>query len=108
MAPVASDVSLGRTDFVISTVPPIRSRYAALAIAIVVALAAVLALSATVAAHAEIERTSPEENAVLAAPPQQIQFWTTEAVATGNGSPSVSVLDENGKPLTVEDLQVDP
>src|SRR5215211_1686957 len=108
MASAAFDESLGSTAVVIAAVQPIRSRCAALAIAIVVALATLLALSATVAAHAEIERTSPEENAVLAAPPQRIEFWTTEAVATGNGSPGVSVLDENGKPLTVEDLQVDP
>jgi copper transport protein len=59
-------------------------------------------------AHAELERSNPAADAVLAAPPQRIDLWFTEAIASGGGSPTLRVLDESGKSLPVTDLAVDP
>lgn len=64
--------------------------------------------SRDVAAHAEIERSSPPADSVLAAPPRQIEIWTTEAVASGGGSPDIRVLDESGKAIPISKLEVDP
>ncbi|MCC6791395.1 MAG: copper resistance protein CopC [Thermomicrobiales bacterium] len=62
----------------------------------------------TADAHAELERSSPAANAVLAAPPQTIDLWMTEPVATVPGSPEMRLLDESGASLPVNDLRVDP
>jgi len=61
-----------------------------------------------ISAHAELDRSSPAGDAVLAAPPQRIELWLTERVATGGGSPAISVLDETGEGLSVSDVTVDP
>ncbi len=61
-----------------------------------------------ISAHAELDRSSPAADAVLAAPPQRIELWLTESVASGAGSPAISVLDETGEGLTVSDVTVDP
>jgi putative copper export protein/methionine-rich copper-binding protein CopC len=64
--------------------------------------------SAPVSAHAELVRSNPPADGILTAPPSTIQLWTSEAVATGAGSPDIRVLDESGKALPVSDLHVDP
>lgn len=64
-------------------------------------------MAVEVQAHTELERSSPAANAVLAAPPQKIDLWMTEAIASGAGSPDVKVLDESGKELAIDGLQVD-
>lgn len=74
-------------------------------------LLAILSISVipkTTDAHGELKRSSPSADAVLAAPPKKIELWVTESVATGVGSPALTLLDESGKSLPVTDLMVDP
>ncbi|MGI8475682.1 MAG: copper resistance CopC family protein, partial [Thermomicrobiales bacterium] len=55
--------------------------------------------SASATAHAELVRSSPPADALLAVPPRQIDLWMSESVASGAGSPIVRVLDEAGRDL---------
>lgn len=85
-----------------------RRRTAVAAIAMV--LVAVFALCAGAGAHANVAHSSPPENGLLGAPPRTIELWATERVATGAGSPSIAVLEQNGSAagITVSNVRVDP
>lgn len=78
--------------------------------AFVFALAAAILVSSGehAAAHAELERSMPSADAILAAPPDDLQFWFTERISTDPIPPSVTVFDENGNQLETTSVQVDP
>jgi copper transport protein len=78
-----------------------------LALLVLIAVVGFVRIS-SVEAHAELERSDPAENGLLGAPPQKIDLWFTETVDEGAGSPSLSVLDENGTELQITNLHVDP
>jgi copper transport protein len=59
-------------------------------------------------AHAELERSSPSADAILAAPPENLQLWFTERVATDPNPPAISVTDEDGNKLDTTSVTVDP
>lgn len=67
-----------------------------------------LRTSPPVVAHAELERADPPPDSLLALPPRSIDLWLTEAVDEGTDSPSLRVLDEAGRELTVRNIGVDP
>ena len=58
-------------------------------------------------AHAELERSLPSADAILAAPPNDLQFWFTEKIATDPIPPSVTVFDEDGNQLDTTSVTVD-
>ncbi len=62
----------------------------------------------TVEAHAELERSSPSADAILAAPPENLQFWFSEKVSTDPTPPSITVFDEDGNKLDTTSVTVDP
>jgi copper transport protein len=59
-------------------------------------------------AHADLRRADPAPDALLVAPPRTLDLWLTEPIATGDGSPSVRLLDQTGRALPIADLAVDP
>lgn len=59
-------------------------------------------------AHAELERSIPAQDALLAAPPENLQFWFTERAATDPSPPTIIVFDENGNRLETVSVTVDP
>lgn len=59
-------------------------------------------------AHAELERASPAPDALLAAPPQQLDFWFTERTAAEPNPPSISILDQSGSEVAVTAIEIDP
>jgi len=61
-----------------------------------------------VEAHAELQRSIPPADSVLVAPPENLQFWFSEKVATDPIPPAVTVFDENGNKLDTISVQVDP
>lgn len=61
-----------------------------------------------VAAHAELERSIPAQDAILAAPPENLQFWFTERISSDPTPPSVTVFDEDGNILETTSITVDP
>ncbi len=71
------------------------------------AVAALAAPSGNVAAHAELERSLPSADAILVAPPETLQFWFSEKIATDPIPPSVTVFDENGNKLDTISVTVD-
>lgn len=75
---------------------------------LVLALAIVLLPGNQVAAHAELERSQPAADAILIAPPDDLQFWFSEKIATSPIPPSVTVFDENGNKLDTISVTVDP
>lgn len=75
------------------------------------ALAAVLlaiAFASSAQAHAELERSNPAADAILAAPPENLQFWFTEKISTDPRPPTITVFDENGNKLDTTSVTVDP
>ena len=70
-------------------------------------LAILLLLPSGVEAHAQLVKSSPPADALLAAPPRQIELTFSERVAKTDQSPGVKVLDENGNPLQVSDVSLD-
>jgi copper transport protein len=73
------------------------------------ALVALFAFSGqSVDAHAELERSSPSADAILAAPPENLQFWFTENISTDPTPPAITVFDENGNKLDTTSVTVDP
>jgi copper transport protein len=77
--------------------------------AILIALAFLIGLpAADSGAHAELERSIPSQDAILAAPPENLQFWFTERISTDPTPPSVTVFDEDGNTLETTSLTVDP
>ncbi|MGI8486246.1 MAG: copper resistance CopC/CopD family protein, partial [Thermomicrobiales bacterium] len=48
-------------------------------------------------AHAELVRAEPPIDGLVVAPPDQLQLFFSEDVATANPAPAVQLLDENGK-----------
>jgi copper transport protein len=80
-----------------------------LAFAICALIAVVLAFAAPhAAAHAQLVKSAPPADALLAVPPRQIDLFMSERVATVEGSPAVKVLDENGRAVTTGPATVDP
>ncbi|MCO5223328.1 MAG: copper resistance protein CopC [Thermomicrobiales bacterium] len=61
-----------------------------------------------VSAHAEIERTTPAQDSILAAPPENLQFWFTERISTDPSPPTIIVFDEDGNQLETTALTIDP
>ena len=59
------------------------------------------------AAHAQLVKSSPPADALLAVPPHQIDLYMSERVATVAGSPLIKVLDENGRAVTTGVATVD-
>jgi copper transport protein len=62
----------------------------------------------SVQAHAELERSIPAADAILAAPPENLQFWFSEKISTDPNPPSITVYDENGNKLHTTSVTVDP
>ena len=58
-------------------------------------------------AHAQLVKSSPPADALLAVPPRQIDLYMSERVATVAGSPLIKVLDENGRAMTTGVATVD-
>jgi copper transport protein len=79
-----------------------------LAIASLLAILMVSLAGGTAEAHAELERSSPSADAILAAPPENLQFWFSEKVSTDPTPPSITVFDENGNKLDTTSVTVDP
>ena len=76
---------------------------------IFLALACLFGVPASEAgAHAELKRTIPNQDAILAAPPENLQFWFTERISTDPTPPVITVFDEDGNKLTTTSLTVDP
>ncbi len=67
-----------------------------------------LRLPRSTAAHPELVRASPPPDGLLAAPPQQLDLWVSEAVDAGAGSPSLLLLDETGHAVPVRAAVLDP
>src|SRR6478752_6941184 len=59
------------------------------------------------AAHPELVKSDPAADALLGAPPQEINLWYSERVDTGAGSPAVEIIDEQ-KNRSTADARVDP
>ncbi|MCC6674114.1 MAG: copper resistance protein CopC, partial [Thermomicrobiales bacterium] len=87
-----------------------RRSLPALLLALVLALAALVVVwpSGDVDAHAELQRSIPAADSILVAPPENLQFWFTEKIATEPIPPSVTVFDENGNKLNTISVEVDP
>ncbi|HEY7035692.1 MAG TPA: copper resistance protein CopC [Thermomicrobiales bacterium] len=85
-------------------------RYGSAIAAIALVTFVVLLIAAGTDAHAYIVRSSPPEDGLLGAPPQSIELWTSERVATGAGSPAINVLNQDGSSegITVSNARVDP
>jgi copper transport protein len=83
-----------------------RISFAATVLAAVVML--ILCAADPAAAHADLLRADPPPDGLLAAPPRTIDLWLTEPVATGDGSPSIRLLDQSGNELPVTDVAVEP
>src|SRR4051812_22930078 len=64
--------------------------------AVLIMLAAGFASSSPISAHAELVKSDPASDALLGAPPQEINLWFSEAVDSGAGSPAVEIIDEHG------------
>jgi len=60
-----------------------------------------------VSAHAELLEASPPADGLLAVPPRTVQLRMSETVAEGAGSPSIEVIDQQGRAISVTDIQVD-
>ena len=73
-----------------------------LAIVLVVSIA-----TTHVAAHAQLVNSAPPADALLAVPPSRIDLSMSERVATVDGSPAISVLDENGRKIATGPTTVD-
>lgn len=58
-------------------------------------------------AHPELVKSDPAADALLGAPPQEINLWYSERVDTGAGSPAVEIVDEQGNRSTAT-AKVDP
>jgi copper transport protein len=71
-------------------------------------LLAVFVASPNASAHAELVRADPPPDAILGAPPQEINLWFSERIDQGAGSPGLSVLDQDGRELQITNLRVDP
>ena len=94
--------------FVRSVIRPLLI-HARLVAAIFLAIAVLFGLPASDAgAHAELKRSAPSQDAILAAPPENVQFWFTERISTDPTPPAVTVFDEDGNKLTTTSLTVDP
>ncbi len=77
--------------------------------AVFLAVAILCGLQASEAgAHAELKQTIPSQDAILAAPPENLQFWFTERISTDPTPPVITVFDEDGNKLTTTSLTVDP
>ncbi|MEZ4665980.1 MAG: copper resistance protein CopC [Thermomicrobiales bacterium] len=59
-------------------------------------------------AHAELERTIPSQDAILSAPPENLQFWFTERVSMDPTPPVITVFDEDGNKLETTSVTLDP
>lgn len=78
-------------------------------VGLLAAIALVLGVaSASVDAHAELDRSIPSQDSILAAPPENLQFWFTELVAGDPNPPTVTVIDENGTKLETTSVTIDP
>ena len=55
-----------------------------------IVLVAVAARGSSISAHAELERADPAPDALLSAPPQQLEFWFTERIAGEPTLPSIT------------------
>ena len=58
-------------------------------------------------AHAELVRAEPAPDSILAVPPRKIELWMSERVATGAGSPSIEVVDQQGRAIETGAATVD-
>src|SRR5437867_695697 len=85
-----------------------RCRSLTVFISLLVVLLTVMLGTKDALAHAELVRADPAPDSILGAPPQQIDLWFSERVDQGAGSPGLSVLDEDGRNLTITNLHVDP
>lgn len=65
-------------------------------------------IPSTTQAHAELTRADPPIDGLLVAPPQSLDLWLTEPVATGGGSPAIEVIDQTGRRVDVTNVGVDP
>ena len=72
------------------------------------ALACLVLAGGSVQAHAELERSNPAADSILAAPPENLQFWFSEKISTDPTPPSITVYDENGNKLDTTSVTVDP
>jgi copper transport protein len=79
-----------------------------LAIASLLALVLIAFAGGAVEAHAELDRSNPAADSILAAPPENLQFWFTEKISTDPNPPSITVFDENGNKLDTTSVTVDP
>ena len=70
-------------------------------------LAGALIVPPPASAHPELVKSDPAADALLGAPPQEINLWYSERVDTGAGSPAVEIIDEQGNRSTA-DANVDP
>ncbi len=70
-------------------------------------LVGALLFSTPASAHPELVKSDPAADALLGAPPQEINLWYSERVDTGAGSPAVEIIDEQGNRSTA-DANVDP
>ena len=82
------------------------SIFAALGFASLLLLGGFL-LATPVSAHPELVKSDPAADALLGAPPQEINLWYSERVDTGAGSPAVEIVDQQGNKTTAS-AKVDP
>ncbi len=67
-----------------------------------------VALAHAVDAHAELVRTEPPADALLAAPPLELHLWFSEAIDPGAGSSWLRLVDNTGRDQTLSSVVLDP
>lgn len=60
------------------------------------------------AAHPELTEATPAQDAIIGAPVDEIELWFTETVTSDPEPPTVRVLDDAGRDLTVDSVEIDP
>lgn len=73
---------------------------------LLVALALAGAHPREAVAHPELERAEPPPDGLLGAPPRQLDLWLSETVDHGAGSPTLQLLDEDGREVRLGELSV--
>ncbi len=80
----------------------LRRRY----LAVIITALVILVLPSIVLAHANLVRSEPANNAILADPPREVRLWFSEAI-----SPEFStaqMVNINGQPIMPTRIRVDP
>ncbi len=59
-------------------------------------------------AHAELVRTDPPADGLLAAPPLELNLWFSEPLDPGSGSLTLRLVDNTGRDQTLSGIALDP